>query len=80
MDKDDKLKRLKIAFGKIVRKKRLKLKLSQEDFAEKAELHRTYISGIELGKVDIGMGVAYKIATALKTSLNTLIKEAEKAS
>ena len=60
-----------------IRRRRHKLNLSQEDFADLANIHRTYVSSIELGKVDVGIGVAYKVATALKISLSKLIKEAE---
>lgn len=64
-------------FGLAVRKRRNKLGLSQEAFAEKAEIHRTYVSEIELGKVNVGIAVAEKLAEALGTSLSYLIKEAE---
>ncbi len=75
---DSKTRRLRQEFGLAVRKRRLKLKLSQEDFAEKAEIHRTYVSAIELGKVDIGIGVAYKIAAALNISLSKIFSQVEK--
>lgn len=65
-------------FGIAVRRKRHKLNLSQEDFADKADIHRTYVSSIELGKVDVGIGTAYKLAAALGLPLSTLIKEAER--
>jgi len=61
-----------------IRRKRHKLNLSQEDFADKANIHRTYVSSIELGKVDISVAIAYKIAFALKMSLSRLIREVEK--
>lgn len=70
-------KKFKQEFGMAIRRKRNKLNLSQEDFAEVADIHRTYVSSIELGKVDVGMGVAYKIAGALNMPLSKLIKEAE---
>lgn len=69
--------KFKQEFGIAVRRRRHKLNLSQEEFAEVAEIHRTYVSSIELAKVDTGMGVAYKIADALKIPLSKLIKEAE---
>ena len=72
-------KQFKQEFGMVVRRKRHKLSLSQEDFAEIASIHRTYVSSIELGKVDIGIGVAYKIARALNLPLSKLIKETEKS-
>jgi transcriptional regulator with XRE-family HTH domain len=77
MKRNIKANTLVVEFGVAVRKRRHKLELSQEEFAEKANIHRTYVSSIELGKVDIGLGVAYKIAQALNTPLSTLIKETE---
>ena len=65
------------AFGAVIRLKRHKLGLSQEDFAEHADIHRTYVSKIEAGKVDVGLAVAYRLAKALGTELSTLIRQAE---
>ena len=71
--------KLRIVFGGLIRKYRLKLKLSQETLAEKADIHRTYVSDIELGKVDISITVAYRLATAINLSFARLAKEAEDA-
>lgn len=60
-----------------VRRRRHQLKLSQEEFADKADIHRTYVSSIELGKVDVGIGVVYRIAEALNLPLSKLLKETE---
>ena len=70
-------KQFRQEFGLAIRRKRHKLNLSQEDFAEEADIHRTYVSSIELGKVDVGIGVAYKIARALNLPLSKLLKETE---
>lgn len=51
--------------------------MSQEDFAEKAGIHRTYVSSIELGKVSVGIEVANQLALALGRRLSDLVKEAE---
>jgi len=64
-------------FGQAVRREREKLKLSQENFAERADVHRTYISSIELGKVNVGIEVADALAGALEMKLSDLIREAE---
>ena len=64
-------------FGIAVRRYRHKLGLSQEEFAEKADIHRTYVSDIELGKVEVSIRVAGKIAKGMGLSLSKLIKEAE---
>jgi transcriptional regulator with XRE-family HTH domain len=60
-----------------VRRKREKLGLSQEQFAERANVHRTYISSIELGKVSVGIEVANEVATALRMRLSDLVRGAE---
>jgi transcriptional regulator with XRE-family HTH domain len=65
------------AFGATVRRRRHRLGLSQEDFAERAEIHRTYVSKIEAGKVDVGLAVAARLAKALGIRLGSLIGEAE---
>jgi transcriptional regulator with XRE-family HTH domain len=64
-------------FGRAVREERQKLGLSQEMFAEKARVHRTYISSIELGKVSVGIEVANELASALEMSLSDLVHLAE---
>jgi len=78
MNEKVKVIKLREGFGTTVRKRRNKLNLSQENFADKADIHRTYVSSIELGKVDVGIGTAYKVASALGLPLSKLIKEAEK--
>jgi transcriptional regulator with XRE-family HTH domain len=65
------------SFGFAVRREREKLGVSQEAFAERADVHRTYISSIERGKVNIGIEVANGIATALGMKLSELIRQAE---
>ena len=70
-------KRFRQEIGMAIRRRRHKLNSSQEDFADIAGIHRTYVSSIELGKVDIGISVAYKIAGALKLPLSKLIKKTE---
>lgn len=77
MEKQVNVNKFKQEFGMAVRRRRHKLNLSQEGFAEIANIHRTYVSSIELGKVDVGIGTAYKVASALNLPLNKLIKEAE---
>jgi transcriptional regulator with XRE-family HTH domain len=65
------------AFGMVVRRQRERLGLSQETLADRAGIHRTYVSSIELGKVRIGLDVAKKVADGLGISLKELIAEAE---
>lgn len=52
-------------FASNLRKYRNQLGLSQESFAERAGLHRTYISAIECEKRSISLDNIQKIADAL---------------
>ena len=64
-------------FGAAVRRQRERQKLSQEAFADKAGIHRTYVSSIELGKVQISIVIADKLAAALEIPLSRLWREIE---
>lgn len=64
-------------FGEVVRKKREAIPLSQEAFAARAGIHRTYVSSIELGKVQVSIGIAKQLADALGISLSTLFSDIE---
>ena len=52
-------------FAHNLRMYRNKLGISQEEFAERSGLHRTYISAIECGKRSIALDNVQKIADAL---------------
>ena len=67
----------RITFGRAVRLERKRMKLSQEDFAERANVHRTYVSSIEHGKVSVSIEVAHSLAHALGLKLSGLIRKAE---
>jgi transcriptional regulator with XRE-family HTH domain len=63
---------LLIKFGKKIRQERLKRALSQEDLAELAGLHRTYIGMIERAEKNLTLKNVEKIAKALKIPLRDL--------
>jgi transcriptional regulator with XRE-family HTH domain len=60
-------------FGKRLRAIRLKNDLSQEDLAQRAGLHRTYISLIERGKQSVTLDSMEKLAVALGVSVKKLM-------
>ena len=60
--------------AKNVRKFRQKLGLSQESLAEKAEMHWTFISGVERCKYNISLDSIVRIAKALGRSPYELLK------
>jgi transcriptional regulator with XRE-family HTH domain len=64
-------------FGETVRKLRLKLGVSQEDLADRAGLHRTYISLLERGLRNPSLTVIAQLATALNTTASELVAASE---
>lgn len=65
------------AFGQVVRDERIKQGISQEKLAQLAELHRTYMSRVELGQVRLGLDVAQKLANGLGMPLSEMVAKAE---
>lgn len=61
-------------FGEIVREIRKQRNLSQEEFAEKCGLHRTYIGGIERGERNVSLLNIIKMAQALDVTVADLVK------
>lgn len=64
-------------FGKAIRKLRLEKGLSQEAFAAKCGLDRTYISSIERGKRNVALKNIALISSALDISMSKLFKEVD---
>ncbi len=62
-----------IRFGQRVRVLRGELALSQESFADKCGLDRTYISGIERGKRNVSLVNIEVIANTLGMSIAELM-------
>lgn len=62
-------------FGDNLRKYRTELGLSQEAFAEKCGLHRTYISAIECYRRSISLENVQRIADALDIETYKLFLE-----
>lgn len=73
------MQRIEVIFGNVIRRRRQELGLSQEDFADQAGIHRTYVSSIELGKVQISIRIAHQLAVALQTTLSKIWKDVEQS-
>jgi transcriptional regulator with XRE-family HTH domain len=69
------MEEVRVRFGKSVRKRREKLGVSQEEFADRCNLDRTYIGGIERGERNVALVNIEKIAKAFRISLADLFKE-----
>jgi len=68
-------KNIKSAFGEKLRSLRLSKNLSQEKVAELADLDRTYISSVELGKRNISIVNICRLAAALQVEITTLFDD-----
>ncbi|HEY9793516.1 MAG TPA: helix-turn-helix transcriptional regulator [Candidatus Obscuribacterales bacterium] len=66
------------AFAETVRALRHTKKYSQEEFAERSGLHRTYISDIERGVRNIAFSNIVRISEALDISLSKLMQMVER--
>lgn len=60
--------------AKNIKTLRLDNNLSQEELADKANLHRTYISLLERKKKNVSIKILEKIANALEVEISDLIK------
>ena len=66
---------IKKRFGKIIRKRRRALDMSQEELGGRADLNRGYISDIERGLRNPSLEVIDRIAKALGMDLAELFAE-----
>jgi transcriptional regulator with XRE-family HTH domain len=64
-------------FGRNVSRLRNVAALTQDKLAEKADLDRTYLSGIERGVRNPGIKPVIRIARALRVSIDQLCKGVE---
>jgi transcriptional regulator with XRE-family HTH domain len=61
-------------FGQNLRRKREILGISQEDLAEKAGLHRTYIGSVERGERNVSIDNMERLAVAVGSTIEQLLK------
>jgi transcriptional regulator with XRE-family HTH domain len=65
---------IRIRFGRAIRRIREEQGISQEEAAERCDLHRTYYSGIERGVRNVSIVNIERIARGLRTSLPRLFE------
>ncbi len=63
------------AFGKVLRKHRLRSEMTQEELGFEANIRRTFISLLELGHQQPTLKTIFKLANALNISPDILIKD-----
>lgn len=65
--------------GVIIAAKRAEMAIGQKELADRAGIHRTYISDIERGRRNVTIGTLNKIAEVLGMTVGGLLTTAEKA-
>ncbi|HBK26582.1 MAG TPA: transcriptional regulator [Clostridiales bacterium] len=70
----DAFKGLYQQFGLNVVYYRKKKRLSQTQLAELVDIHRTYVSAIELGKVSVSFDVLFRLAQVLEVPVSKLFE------
>jgi transcriptional regulator with XRE-family HTH domain len=68
-----------LALSEKIKERREEAGISQEDLADKAKVHRTYISLIERKSCNFGIQIFFRIAEALDIEPLELMQAAEKA-
>jgi transcriptional regulator with XRE-family HTH domain len=66
-------------FGYAVKLRREELGLTQEDLAEKARIHRTYLSDVERGTRNLSLVNIERLATGLSMPISDLFKLVEQS-
>ena len=69
---------LRAKLGRAVRRLRRAAGYSQESFADRCRVHRTYMGAVERGETNISLDNLERIAKALNLSAGQLLVDAEK--
>ena len=70
---------LRAQLGRTIRRLREKQGFSQEGFAARVGVHRTYMGAVERGEVNISLKNIERIARALDLSAGELLRKAERS-
>ena len=66
-----------VALGRAIKHLRTSAGISQEALADRCEMHRTYVGGIERGERNVSFGNLLKLARALGVGASELLALAE---
>ena len=70
-------KKILAALGQLVKQRRVALKISQEELGLRANLDRTYISGVERGLRNPSLTALTSLASGLGTTVANLLDNLE---
>ena len=66
-----------VALGSAIRASRKRRQISQEDLAQRSDIERSQMSGIERGSQNPGLMSLFRIACSLEMTLTELMAEAQ---
>ena len=66
---------LALALGRVLRKEREKVGLSQEAFSELVSLSKNYVGNLERGEDEASLSVLHRVARSLKRNASDFLKE-----
>jgi transcriptional regulator with XRE-family HTH domain len=69
---------LQVAFGRALKARRAELGISQEEVSRRSLLARSYVSGAETGSINVSIGNAQRLASAIDLTLSELFARAER--
>lgn len=69
-----------VALGRVIRDLRTQLAISQEELANRCDMDRTYVGGIERGEKNPSYEKMLRIAAALDVRISELVTEADRYS
>jgi transcriptional regulator with XRE-family HTH domain len=65
---------IRLRFGQALRRRRQKLRVSQEEFADLCGLDRTYVGGVERGERNLSLVNIEKMARTFRIPLSELFR------
>jgi transcriptional regulator with XRE-family HTH domain len=66
-----------VSFGRVIQQRRMAMGLNQETLAERAGVHRTYLSDVERGTRNVTLAILERLAESLNMELSVLFEMAE---
>lgn len=70
---------IRVRFGLAIKMRREQLSLTQEDLADQAGIHRTYLSDVERGAQNLSLVNIERLAAALSLSISELFQLVERS-
>lgn len=68
---------LRSRLGRAVKRLRQHRGLTQQQLADKAGLHRTYLSDVERGARNLSLEVLFRLSASLETPISEIFKQVE---